>query len=389
MKALKVGIAGLGRIGRGVLRANYAKIAQGRFDVCVICDVMPIDQVAYLLAHDSTYGRPPFTLDFQGNDLLIGDKRVRYERVDRRRRPDEDTFGALREFDLDVFIDATGTANIQHLRAIIDQKVAKKVVCTNNVAGIDLSIVYGVNTDAYDPKKHDVVSSSTCTGNGFAPIAYILNKHFGLEYARAVTIHPALSDQRALDSYHATSHLGRSCAASIIPTSTNVGASTALVLPELEGKMDSLSYRVPTEIVSVIDLSATLGRDTSRDECIDLFEKYARNELKGVLHCDYGMWGHQRASIDYLGTEFSSILVMKHLNVSHKRMLSLSIMHDNEAAYCCRVLDVLSVIQKAKKTTAAPRLPKEENQVHENKVVVPMFAEKVGKRTMVEASAST
>jgi len=349
MRPLRVGIAGLGRIGRGILRANHAKIASGRFDIRVVCDVMPIDQVTYLLAHDSTYGRPPFTLDFQGNDLKLGQKSVRYERVDRRRRPDEDGLGALREFELDVFIDATGTATIDSMRSIIDNKIAKKVVCTSNIPGCDISLVYGVNNDAYDPEKHDVIASNTCTGNGFVPIAHILNKHFGIDYARIITIHPALSDQRALDSFHPTSHLGRSCAASIIPTGTNVGASTSLVIPELEGKLDSLSYRVPTEVVSVIDLTATLSRDTTRDECIALFEQYARTELAGVINCDYGAWGHQRASIDYLGTEFSSILLMKHLSVSNGRHLGLSLMHDNEAAYCCRVLDVLSVIHRAKK----------------------------------------
>lgn len=358
MKSLRVGIAGLGRIGRGILRANHAKIASGRFDVRVVCDVMPIDQVAYLLAHDSTYGRPPFTLDFLGNDLLLGQKKVRYEQVDRRRRPDEDGLAALREFDLDVLIDATGTATLASMRMIIANKIARKVVCTSNVAGCDISLVYGVNNDAYDPEKHDIVAANTCTGNGFVPVAHILHKHFGIDYARIVTIHPALSDQRALDSFHPTSHLGRSCAASIIPTATNVGASTTLVIPELEGKLDSLSYRVPTEVVSVIDLTATLSRDTTRDECIALFEKYARTELEGVLNCDYGAWGHQRASIDYLGTEYSSILLMKHLTVSQGRHLGLSLMHDNEAGYCCRVQDVLGVIQRAKKVEPSLKLVK-------------------------------
>lgn len=354
MKSLRVGIAGLGRIGRGILRTNHLNLSGGRFDICVICDVMPIDQVAYLLAHDSTYGRPPFSVNILGNDLILGEKKVRYERVDRRRKADEDSFGSLREYGLDVFVDATGTASINNLRDIVRFEVAPKVVYTANIAGADLSLVYGVNDGEYDPDTHHVITSSTCTGNGFVPIAHILHKHIGIDYARVITIHPALSDQRALDSYHPTSHLGRSCAASIIPTSTNVGASTTLVIPELNGKLDSLSYRVPTEIVSVIDLTATLSRDTSREECIELFERYAQSELKGVLHCDYGAWGHQRASIDFLGTEFSSIVLMKHLEVSNGRHLSLSAMHDNEAAYSSRVLDVLNVINRNRK--AQPKL---------------------------------
>jgi glyceraldehyde 3-phosphate dehydrogenase len=233
MRPLRVGIAGLGRIGRGILRANHTKFQEGRFDICVVCDIMPIDQVAYLLAHDSTYGKPPFSLDFKDNDLIIGDKKVHYARVDRRRRASEDGFAEFREFDLDVFVDATGTATIADLRAIIERKVARKVVCTANVAGCDISLVFGVNDDQYDPAKHDVIASNTCTGNALAPVAYVLDKHFGIDYARIVTLHPALSDQRALDGYHVVPELGRSCAASILPTSTQVAASTVMALRQI------------------------------------------------------------------------------------------------------------------------------------------------------------
>lgn len=352
MEPLRVGIAGLGRIGRGILRANHSRFTKGRFDIRAVCDIMPIDQVAYLLAHDSTYGKPPFTLDFEGSELLLSGKTVHYERVDRRRRPSEDSFACLREYDLDIFIDATGTASIDDLRAILDWKVAKKVVCTANIPGCDISLVYGVNGSQYDHDIHHIIASNTCTGNALAPVAHILEKHIGIDYARVVTLHPALSDQRALDSYHPVSQLGRSCAASILPTSTQVAHSTVLAIPSLAGKIDSLSYRVPTEIVSAIDITATLSRDSSLEECIELFERYAKTELAGIISCDYGAWGHEKASIDYLGTEFSSILLMKHLTVSNKRQLGLSLMHDNEVAYCCRVLDVLGVIDRNAKLQA-------------------------------------
>ncbi|MGZ8161478.1 MAG: glyceraldehyde 3-phosphate dehydrogenase NAD-binding domain-containing protein [Methylobacter sp.] len=201
---LRVGIAGLGRIGRGLLRTNYTQSAGGRFDMCVVCDVMPIDQVAYLMAHDSTYGKPAFSLDCDGSDLIIGGKNVRYLQIDRRRGlPDEDVRKALREFELDVFIDATGTATIADLRAIIEQKIAKKVICTLNIGGCDISLVFGVNDHDYDPARHHVITASTCTGNAMVPVASILDKHFGIDYARIITIHPALSDQRGLDGYQA------------------------------------------------------------------------------------------------------------------------------------------------------------------------------------------
>jgi glyceraldehyde 3-phosphate dehydrogenase len=347
MKPLKIGIAGLGRVGRGVLRANHSKLLDGRFDIRVICDVMPVDQLAYLMAHDTTYGKPLFSVDCTDTELLIAGKKIQYEQVDRRRGQDVGYYKFLQAYDLDVLIDATGTASIEDLHLMLDHAIAKKILCTNNIKGADISLVYGVNEDAYDPELHHIITSSTCTGNAFAPIAYILNEHFGIVHARVVTIHPLLSDQRALDGFHSTSQLGRACAASIIPTSTGVGASAVLVIPELEGRLDCLSYRVPTEIVSVIDVSATLAKATTLEECTELFEHYAKTGMAGIIQCDYGAWGHQRASIDYLGSEYSSVLLMKQLSLLNGCQLGLALMHDNEMAYCCRVLDILGVMSRA------------------------------------------
>ncbi|MFA5983034.1 MAG: glyceraldehyde 3-phosphate dehydrogenase NAD-binding domain-containing protein [Methylococcaceae bacterium] len=342
---LRVGIAGLGRIGRGLLRNNYTKSAEGRFDISIVCDVMPIDQVAYLMANDSTYGQSPFFLDCDGDNLMVNGKAVRYLKVDRRRGlPDEASYKVLREYQLDVFIDATGTATINDLRSLVDQKLAKKIICTSNIEGSDISLVFGINHADYDPLQHHVVTASTCTGNAMVPIAHILEKHFGIDYARIITIHPALADQRVLDSYHSSPQLGRAYAASVLPLATNVAKSTALIIPSLKGKLDSLSYRVPTAIVSIIDFTAQLAKDTSREECVRLFEDYANNSLKGIIQCDYGAWGHERASIDFMGSEFSSILLMNHLVVNQHRHLGVSMVHDNEQAYCCRALDVLGLI---------------------------------------------
>jgi glyceraldehyde 3-phosphate dehydrogenase len=333
---LRVGIAGLGRIGRGLLRTNYTQSAGGRFDMCVVCDVMPIDQVAYLMAHDSTYGKPAFSLDCDGRDLIIGGKNVRYLQIDRRRGlPDEDVRKALRKFELDVFIDATGTATIADLRAIIEQKIAKKVICTLNIGGCDITLVFGVNDHDYDPEGIMLLWRAPVPEMPWSRwLLFLIST--SVSTTRIITIHPA----RVLDGYHAVSQLGRTCAASILPVSTNVAKSTALVLPSLEGKLDSISYRIPTAIVSVLDFTATLARNTSRDECVELFENYAKTSLAGIIHCEYGAWGHEKASIDFLGTEFSSIILMNYLVVSNGKHLGISLMHDNERAYCCRALDI-------------------------------------------------
>ncbi len=349
MTNLRVGIIGLGRVGRGIIRANFDQAEGEKFNICALSDVMPEDQVTYLLANDSTYGRPRFSLDCEDGFITIGKKKIRYVRGDRRRNIlDHESFTELKKLDLDVIIDATGTAKISDMRGLIEQQITKKVICTANIAGIDISIVYGVNQHLYDPLQHHVIAASTCTGNAMVPVAYILNKHIGIDYARIITIHPALSDQRVLDGFHySVAQLGRTCAASIIPIGTNVAKSTALVLPELEGKLDSISYRVPTAIVSAMDVTATVSRDTSLEECAALFEQYSQHELKNIVYCEQGAWGHEKVSIDYLGTEYSAIILMKHLLVSNKRQLGISIMHDNERAYCCRVLDVVAAVQHA------------------------------------------
>ncbi|MCD2450295.1 aldehyde dehydrogenase [Methylicorpusculum oleiharenae] len=343
---LRAGIIGLGRIGRGVLRANYSQFPEGRFDIKVICDVMTVDQVAYLLAHDSTYGAAPFTVECDETHLIVGGKPIAYRQVDRRRPlPEEDSFGHLREFGLDVLLDATGTASIDNLRSLVTHKTAKKVVCTINLPGCDLSLVYGVNHKVYNPDSHHVISASTCTGNAVTPVLAILEKHIGIDNARLITIHPLLSDQRVLDGYHSTSHLGRACATSILPTRTQVANSAELVLPSLAGKLDSISYRIPTAIVSALDVTAYLSRPTTREECIELFNHYAQSEdMPGIINCDSGAWGHEKASIDFLGTPYSVIILMNHLTLTHGRQLGLALMHDNEFAYCMRVLDVFGVL---------------------------------------------
>ncbi len=345
--AISVGIVGLGRVGRSMLRTNYIHSSSGRFNICVLCDVMPISQVTYLIAHDSTYGAPPFTVDYEGDNLIIEGKKIRYLQVDRRKSLEENSrISMFKGLEIDVLINATGTAIIDDLRYLIENQICKKILCSWNIKGGDISLVHGVNDHEYDHSQHHVISASTCTGNAMTPLAYILDKHIGIDYARIITIHPALSDQHLLDGFHKNSHLGRTAATSIIPTKTNVGASTVLALPSLEGKLDSFSYRVPTEIVSIMDITANLSRDTTVEECTELLEYYQQNEMAGILQCDYGDWGHEKVSIDFIGSEYSLIVLMNHLSVSNGRQIGISLMHDNERGYCCRALDIIAKIEQ-------------------------------------------
>lgn len=340
-----IGIVGLGRVGRSILRTNFLHAKHGRFKLKVLCDVMPISQVAYLLLHDSTYGSPPYSIDIDGDYLIIDDYKIRYLQVDRRQtHKAEEYLSILQSLKIDILVNATGTAVIDDLRQLIEKKICKKVLCSWNIAGGDASLVYGVNHQQYDPDKHHIVSASTCTGNAMAPVAMILQRYYGIDFARIVTIHPALSDQHILDGYHKHPHLGRTTAASVIPTATNVADSTALVIPELTGKLDSFSYRVPTEIVSLMDITVQLSRDCDLEEIKQRFRHYADHDLKNILHCDQGSWGYNKVSIDFIGSPYSSIILMDQLHLTKQRHLGISLMHDNEYGYCCRALDILELM---------------------------------------------
>lgn len=340
-----IGIVGLGRVGRSILRTNFLHTRHGRFKLKVLCDVMPISQVAYLLLHDSTYGTPPYSINIEDDYLIIDDYKVRYLQVDRRQtHKAEEYLNVLSSLNIDVLVNATGTAVIDDLRQLIEKNICKKVLCSWNIKGGDASLVYGVNHQQYNPNEHHIVSVSTCTGNAMAPVAMILGRHFGIDFARIVTIHPALSDQHILDGYHKHPHLGRTTAASVIPTATNVADSTAMVIPELKGKLDSFSYRVPTEIVSLMDITVQLSKNCELDEIKQHFLHYAEHDLQNILLCDQGSWGYHKVSIDFIGSPYSSIILMDQLHLTNQRHLGISLMHDNEHGYCCRALDILDVL---------------------------------------------
>jgi glyceraldehyde 3-phosphate dehydrogenase len=342
-----IGIVGLGRVGRSIFRTNFLHRRRDCFKLKVLCDVMPITQVAYLLQHDSTYGSPPYSIIIENDFLIINDCKIRYLQVDRRQtHKAEEYLAVLKSLEIDVLINATGTAVIDDLRQLIDKGICQKVLCSWNIAGADASLVYGVNHHHYNPANHHIVSASTCTGNAMAPVAMILQRHYGIDFARIVTIHPALSDQHILDGYHKHPHLGRTTAASVIPTATNVADSTARVIPELNGKLDSFSYRVPTEIVSLMDITVQLSNDCELEDIKQLFLHYATHDLKDILHCDMGSWGYNKVSIDFIGSPYSCIILMDQLHLTQQRHLGISLMHDNEQGYCCRALDILSVLLK-------------------------------------------
>jgi len=335
----KVGINGFGRIGRCIFRINYEK--HNSFEVTIIKDIMPIENIAYLLKYDSLYGLNNKYIEIDGDYIVINKKiRIRYI------QEENITNVPWRDYGVDLIIDSMGHTNTEDLRYLIDNNIVSKVICTWNIPEPDITIVFGVNNSQYDGSRHSIISSSTCTGNGVVPIIHLLEKFFGVEYCHIITIHPVLNDQKLMDSFHKDFHLGRMATNSIIPTSTSVAKSAFILYPELEGKIDCLSYRVPTAIVSSIDMCVELGKNTNLSELRKILENAADNELKGILKCDDGFMGNNKVSIDFIRSPYSSVILMNYLQLTKERYLSLSIFHDNEWGYSKRVCDLIHYIQK-------------------------------------------
>jgi len=343
---LQIGIIGLGRIGTGVLRSNFAYVPGGEFDIRVISGIVPVEQAAHMLRHDDTYGHPPFTVSHEGNNLVIDGKKISYCRIGQYSKPSEDDrLAELREFELDLLFDTTGSTSIGDFRSLVERNIAKKTLSSWNVEGSDMSMVFGVNHTKYDPDQHYVISGTTCIGNAVTLLCHMLQINIGIDHARIVSIHSDLSDQMAAGCNGLSHSLDRAVSKAITPLSNDIGALTSLVLPELDRKIDSFSYQVSAGNVSVIDFTVQLSRDCTRDEIVDLFTTYAKDQLEGIVHCEFDALSQQKTSIDYLGKPYSAIILMDHLVLKSQRQLSLVIMLDSEYSYCCRILDVLGLIE--------------------------------------------
>jgi glyceraldehyde 3-phosphate dehydrogenase len=339
---MQIGINGFGRIGRGIFRViNADKNFNNNIKIVAIKDIISIENAAYLLKYDSLYGTFNKEIDIDGDDIIIdGKHHIKYfQTKDVSNVP-------WNNYEIDLLIESSGFSTSKELSYLISNKIVKKIVCTWNVPNPDTTIVCGVNLDSYNENKHNIISASTCTGNGVVPILHILKKEFGIEYGHINTIHPVLSDQKLMDSAHKNSHLGRMALNSIIPTSTSVVKSSIMLHPDLEDKLDCISYRVPTTIVSCIDLAVSLEKNTSKKEVEDVFLKYANGFFEGIIDCDYGFKEHNKVSIDFIRSSYSSIILMNYVQLTNKRFLALSLFHDNEWGYSNRVCDLINYINK-------------------------------------------
>src|SRR5579864_990633 len=331
--ATRVGINGFGRIGRQSLKAMLERYPR-ELEVVAINDLTDTKTNAHLLKYDSTYGRFPGEVEATADSLIVNGHTIK---VLAQRDPAQIPWG---ELGIDIVIESTGFFTDADKAAAHLRAGAKKVIISAPAKGEDLTIVLGVNEDMYDPARHSIISNASCTTNCLAPAAKVINDTFGIEKGLMNTIHSYTNDQRILDQVHNDLRRARSAAVNIIPTSTGAARALALVIPELKGRFDGISLRVPTVTVSVVDFVATLRKETSKDEVNEAFKQAAAGALSGIL----AYTDEPLVSSDFRGDPHSAIIDGLSTMVVGGNMVKVIAWYDNEWGYSSRVADLTHFI---------------------------------------------
>jgi len=327
--AIKVGINGFGRVGRQTFKALLEEY-QDDVEVVAVNDLTDPKTLAYLLQYDSNYGFYDAEIEATENSITIDgyDLKVLAEKD-----PAALPWGKL---GVDLVIESTGRfTDAAKARAHI-QAGAKKVIISAPATGEDITIVMGVNHDKYDPEKHHIISNASCTTNCLAPVAKVILDNFGIVKGMVTTIHSYTNDQVILDQPHKDLRRARAAAINIIPTTTGAAKAVALVLPELKGKFDGMSFRVPTSTVSIIDFKVQVPRKVTVEEINAAFKAASEGDLEDIL----GYSDEPLVSSDYRGDPRSSIVDALSTMVIGDDLVQVISWYDNEWGYSCRVADL-------------------------------------------------
>ncbi|UYN98138.1 MAG: type I glyceraldehyde-3-phosphate dehydrogenase [Devosia sp.] len=332
--AVKVAINGFGRIGRNILRAI---IESGRTDIEVVAinDLGPVETNAHLLRFDSVHGRFPHKVTVSGDTIDVGRGPIKVTAI---RNPEELPHG---EMGVDIALECTGIFTSKEKASAHLKAGAKKVIISAPGDGADKTVVYGINHQSLT-KDDVVISNASCTTNCLAPLAYVLHKEFGIEKGMMTTIHSYTGDQPTLDTMHKDMYRARAAALSQIPTSTGAAKAIGLVLPELKGKLDGVSIRVPTPNVSCVDFKFIAKRAVTAEEINAAVKKYADGELKGVL----GYTEFPNVSIDFNHDPHSSTLALDQTKVMDGNFVSVLSWYDNEWGFSNRMADTAVALGK-------------------------------------------
>ena len=330
MAKLRVGVNGFGRIGRILFRAISEKYQDGNIEIVGVNNLGPIETMAHLLKYDSTQGKFKGEIKTDGSDLVVDGRKIK---VSSERDPAQIPWRAS---EVDVVMDCTGAFKsksdfVKHIAS-----GAKKIMVSAPAEGADLTVVYGINHEKYDPSQHDVISNASCTTNCLAPLAKSLNDEFGIERGMMTTVHSYTNDQRILDTNHKDLRRARAAAVSMIPTTTGAAVAVGKVLPELNGKIDGLAIRVPTPNVSLVDLVFESNKAMTIDQINDCIKSYSNGPLKGIL----SFTGEPLVSVDFMGNTYSSVVDLSTTMIMGPKMAKVLSWYDNEMGFSNRMVDL-------------------------------------------------
>ena len=330
----KIGINGFGRIGRQVLKAISDR-HPGTLEVVAINDLVPVETNANLLKYDSTYGQWKRDIRAESDGISIDGRLVK---VFSERDPGAIPWGSV---GVEIVVESTGlftdaTKAVAHKRDSV-----KKVIISAPAKNEDVTVVLGVNAEKYDPASHHVISNASCTTNGLAPVVKVIVDNLGLVKGQMTTIHSYTSSQKILDQAGSGDMREmRAGPLNIVPTSTGAAKALRLVIPEIDGKLDGLSYRVPTPTVSIVEVVALTEKDTTKEELNDILRETAGEKMKGIL----GFTTDPVVSMDMKGDERSSIVDGLSTNVVGGNLVKVAAWYDNEWGYACRISDLCNFV---------------------------------------------
>ena len=331
--ATRIGINGFGRIGRLTLR-TINRYHSGRLEVVAINDLTDTKTNAHLLKWDTNYGRYPGTVESIDDALIIDGKEIK---VLRQAEPAEIPW---QDYGVDIVLESTGLFTDAARAAAHRHSGVKKVIISAPAKNEDLTIVLGVNEEKYLPDKHHVISNASCTTNALAPLVKVLHQKFGLAKGLMTTIHAYTNDQKIMDVFHRDLRRARGAAVNIIPTTTGAANAIWRVMPELEGRLHGLAFRVPVSTVSIVDLVADLERGVTAGEVNQAFKEAAEGELAGILeYCT-----EKLVSSDFKGNPASSIVDASSTIVIGGNMVKVLGWYDNEWGYSCRLADLAGFV---------------------------------------------
>lgn len=333
---VKIGINGFGRIGRLVFRTIKER-HPSEIEVVAVNDLFDAATNAHLLKYDSTYGQYPGTVEVKDGDLVIDGKTIK---VTAEKDPANIKW---KEMGVEIVIESTGFfTDATKAKAHIESGGAKKVIISAPAKNEDITVVLGVNDDKYDPKKHNIVSNASCTTNGLAPVAKVLNDKFGIEKGVLTTVHAYTNSQKLQDLGAKDPRDARAAGQNIVPSATGAAKAVGLVIPELKGKFGGMAFRVPTPTVSVVDFTATLNKEATADEIREAMVEYSRGPMEGILD----VTDEPLVSTDLRGTTYSSVFSSLDTLVIGN-MVKVVAWYDNEWGYASRTADLAAMMAKS------------------------------------------